>query len=320
MSMNKAGRLSAAVLCAVCFLVLPLSPSMGEPPGKTLYPGNVPIFRLPAEIELCGEPVPLARQDVFEMLDREFVVSVYDPAQVVMWLKRAHRYFPFIEQRLRQRNMPEDLKYVAVVESALKTYTFSPAGAVGPWQFIESTAERYGLKVDDWIDERLSFERATQASLSYLEDLNEMFGSWTLAIAAYNCGENRMISGIDQQNVCDFYDLDLPLETERYIFRILAAKRILSAPGSYGYSVPREMLYSPVECDYVEFAASKELPLLVVASACGTTVKTVREMNPELRKFTIPAGRYRLKVPKGTVARFGPDFPDSKTKDSTKSQ
>lgn len=265
---------------------------------------SVPVFQLPREMTLCGEPVPLGRQDVFEMLDREFVVAVYDRSQVIMWLKRARRYFPLVEARLKERNMPEDLKYVAIVESALKTYTYSAAGAVGPWQFMPKTAERYGLRVDEWIDERLNFERATEGSLSYLQEVYKALGNWTLAIAAYNCGERRLFTDMKEQAVASFYDLNLPLETERYIFRILAAKLVLATPEACGYAVPAESLYSPVECDTVEFAVPCETHITAVASLCGTTLKTVKEMNPEIKKNSIPAGQYRLKIPKGTGEQF----------------
>lgn len=293
------------VLSTATFMLTPLGPAFGNTlDDSCMAVVSIPIFKLPATMELCGEPVPLSRQDVFEMLDREFVVSVYDRAQVIMWLKRAHRYFPYIEARLKEKGLPEDLKYVAVVESSLKTYTFSPAGAVGPWQFVKSTAERYGLLVNDWIDERLNFERATDGSLSYLGDLHQEFGSWALAMSGYNCGEKRISREIEQQGVRSFYDLNLPLETERYIFRILAAKLLLTSPQKYGYTIPSEILYVPLDWDYVEFSLPDEMNIRQLASVCGTTVKVIREMNPEIKKNSIPAGRYRLKVPKGMADQF----------------
>ena len=188
----------------------------------------IPVHDFPSAILLCGEKVPLERQDVWEMMDQAFVLSVYNQEQVILWIKRANRYFPHIEKRLRERNLPDDLKYVAVVESSLRTYAVSSAKATGPWQFMEKTAKRYGLRVDSAIDERLNFEKATESALNYLADLHRQFGNWGLAMAAYNCGEDRVAKSLEMQQAAGYYDLDLPQETERYIFRILSAKVILA--------------------------------------------------------------------------------------------
>lgn len=277
----------------------------GNEPSKQLVPVfSIPVYRLPVEMNLCSEPVPLTRMDIFEMLDREFTVSVYDQAQIIMWLKRATRYFPYIESKLKEQGLPEDLKYVAVVESSLKTYTYSPAGAVGPWQFMKPTAERYGLLVTDWIDERLNFERATEVSINYLQDLHRLFGNWTLAVAAYNCGEKRVAREIEDQGVRSFYDLNLPLETERYIFRVLAAKLILAAPEQYGYILPYEFRYCPMDSDTIEFSLAEETNLKDIAGLCGATIKMIREMNPEIKRNSLPPGKNRLKIPKGTADQF----------------
>ncbi len=283
--------------------------------GLVLIPGdlraiNVPLYDIPAELQLCGEPVPLNRQDVWEMLDQSFVVAVYNTDQVILWLKRSSRYFPYLEKRLAERRMPDDVKYVVVVESSFRTYAVSSAKAVGPWQFMEKTAKRYGLKVNKQIDERLNFEKATEAALDYLTDLYRMFGNWTLAMASYNCGEERMSNNIGIQGVQSFYDIDLPLETERYIFRILSAKLILTQPEKYGYHIPRERRYAPLDVDRVEFTLPKEVHVTVIARAAGTTYKTIREMNPEIKNETLPRGSYVLSIPKGRAEQFGNTFRD----------
>ena len=208
-------------------------------------PAPVVLYDLPQDLSLCGERVPLEKQDVWESLDQALISSVYSQSQVILWIKRAHRYFPYIEKRLKEKNMPDDLKYVVVVESALKTYITSSAKAVGPWQFMNGTGRKYGLRIDKWIDERRHFERATEASLAYFSDLYRMFGNWNLAIAAYNCGENGLARRKGEQESTHFYDTDLPLETEAYIFRILAAKMILSDPAAYGYIIPEARRYPP---------------------------------------------------------------------------
>lgn len=295
-------RRSPLVLCLVLVLILIM-------PG-TLGGTHVPLYELPAELQLCGEPVPLNRQDVWEMLDQSFVLSVYNTDQVILWLKRAHRYFPYLEKRLQERRMPDDIKYVAVVESSFRTYAVSSAKAVGPWQFMEKTAKRYGLKVNKQIDERLNFEKSTEAALDYLTDLYRMFGNWTLAAASYNCGEERVSNSIGIQGTQSFYDLDLPLETERYIFRILAAKLILTQPEKYGYHIPRERKYPPLDVDRVVFSLKKEVHVTLIARAAGTTYKTIRELNPEIRNEELPKGDYTLSIPKGRAEQFNKNFPD----------
>lgn len=271
---------------------------------------SVPVFGVPAQATLFGETVPLERQDLRELLDESLVITVYNYERVVLWMKRAARYFPYLEKRLRERGLPDDLKYVAVAESSLKTYAYSTARAVGPWQFIEATAKRNGLRVNAWFDDRLSFERSTEAALNYLSDLHRMFGSWTLAAAAYNTGENRIQRAVATQGQKSYFDLNLPIETEQYIFRILAAKMILSNPQAFGYRIPASYLYPPQVFDKVEFDAPREIPVTLIAKASDTTYKAIREMNPEIRGDSLPAGHYRLNVPCGKAGRFKAAFPE----------
>ncbi|MDI9569484.1 MAG: lytic transglycosylase domain-containing protein [Pseudomonadota bacterium] len=263
---------------------------------------TVPVYNWPDRLTLCGDPVPLTRRDVWEMMDQAFVASVYNQPQTILWIKRAHRYFPYVERRLRERNLPDDLKYIPVVESSLKTYAISSAQAVGPWQFINGTGKRYGLRIDRWIDERYNFERATEAALDYLTALHREFRNWPLAIAAYNCGENRMSASLKAQETDNYYDVDLPLETEAYIFRILAAKTILSAPEAYGYAIPAANRYPPLECDVADISLVQETPVTALARAAATTYKTIREMNPEIRQGALPPGSFRIRIPRGQGA------------------
>lgn len=244
-------------------------------------------------------------------MDQALIVSVYSPSQVILWTKRAHRYFPYIEKRLKEKNMPADLKYIVIAESALKTYAYSSAKAVGPWQFMNGTGKKYGLRIDKWIDERLHFEKSTEAALSYLNDLYRKFNNWNVAIAAYNCGENRMARSKTQQESRFFYDTDLPLETEAYIFRILAAKLILSNPEAYGYNIPDKRRYSPLQYDRISVYLPKEVSIMAIARACDTTYKTIKEMNPEILQDTLPAGQFKLKLPLGKSQKFKAVFNDT---------
>lgn len=265
---------------------------------------RLPYFRFPDQVTLCGEPVPLHEPAVREALDREFTVIVWNRGQTTLWLKRAHRFFPDIIQKIRARGLPQDLKYVVLVESDLRPHAKSPAGALGPWQFMGPTAQRFELKANDAIDERLDLASATEAALRYLETLYRQFQSWTLALAAYNCGEGRVQKEMAAQGVKDFYRLDLPEETERYVSRILAAKIILENPAAYGYDLPPEELYPPLEYDVVEMVAVKEVPVTQVAQACGSYYKAIKELNPWIKGRALPPGAYRLRIPKGTAHLF----------------
>lgn len=257
-------------------------------------------YPLPDSLALCGEPIPLEIEAVWEMLDREFTMMAWDRAQVFLWLKRAGKYFPFIERKLAEASMPDDLKYLAVAESSLLTYVRSSAGAAGSWQFMAETARRHGLRKDRRVDERLSFEHATEAALRYLQDLHSMFGSWTLALAAYNCGEKRVAQEIEEQQVAEYFRLNLPRETERFIFRIAAIKTILENPERYGYRLSPERTYKPQRVDRVEVKIVAPLRMTDLAKALGTDFKTIKELNPQFLGYEVPKGIHQIKVPSGT--------------------
>lgn len=253
----------------------------------------------PLELTLCGEKVPLDQRGVAERLDREFNIAVHDPGQVVMWLKRAQRYFPYFEKRLKAAGLPEDLKYVAVAESSLLSLARSYAGAVGTWQFIADTGRRYGLRRDRYFDDRLNVEKATNAAIKYLKELREEFGNWSLAMAAYNCGERRVRDEIKEQGQKDYYQLYLPMETMRYVFRIMAAKIILQNPERYGYYLRPGRLYDPIPRDRVNITLKRLTHLRSLASAAGTTFYDIKELNPEIRGYYLPKGTHELSLPKG---------------------
>jgi hypothetical protein len=281
-----------------------MPPERLAPSRPPLPEVRLPYFQFPDNLTLCGEAVPLQEPAVKEALDREFTVIVWSRAQTTMWLKRAYRHFPDIVQKIRQRFLPQDLKYVVLVESDLRPHARSSAGALGPWQFMGPTAQRFQLKTTEAIDERLDLASATDAALTYLAALHRQFHSWPLALAAYNCGEGRVQKEIAAQRVNNFYHLDLPEETERYVHRILAAKLILENPAAYGFELPPEELYQPLAVEVVELVALKELAVTEVASACGVYYKTIKELNPWIKGRTLPPGAYRLSVPQGAAPRL----------------
>ncbi|MBF0224916.1 MAG: transglycosylase SLT domain-containing protein [Desulfobacterales bacterium] len=261
-------------------------------------------FKIPDSMTLCDEEIPINETYAREMLDREFHISVWDRAQVIMWLKRAGRYFPHIEKRLAEENMPDDIKYLPVAESSFIIYVRSRAGAVGPWQFMPGTAKAKGLIKSRYVDERCSFEASTDAALIYLKELKEMFGSWTLAMAAYNCGETRLKDSIEEQRTNNYYKLNLPIETERYIFRIAAIKLIMSNPEKYGYKLDPTELYETIDLDTAQIKINGHYHIRDLAEAIGTDFKTIKELNPYLIGTHIGKGEYNLKVPKNSSKKL----------------
>jgi LysM repeat protein len=268
---------------------------------------NYPLledFPLPKSVSLCGEKIPVEDLNVREMLDREFTIVVWDRAQVFLWLKRAGRYFPYIEKKLAEMGMPEDLKYLAVAESSLISTIRSEKGALGLWQLMSHTARRNGLRKDRMMDERRSFEHSTKAALKYLAQLKEVFGTWTLALAAYNCGEGRLSKEIEEQKVRNYYRLNLPLETERFVFRIAAIKVLMENPERYGYYLAKEHFYRPINCDTVQVEVKVPLSIADVAQAVGTDFKALKELNPQILGYHLPAGHYMIKVPTGLGSKM----------------
>lgn len=267
-------------------------------------------IRLPERIAFAGAAVPLDRWDIVERLEREFYLALAQPAQVILWLKRSARYFPYIEERLRAAGLPDDLKYVAVVESSLLPGAYSWAHASGIWQFIPDTARRYGLRVTASWDERRDPERSTSAAIAYLRDLQARFRDWPLALAAYNAGEGRVGTALKTQAVSEYYQLALPAETERYVFRVLAAKLILDEPSHYGFRVPPEERYAPHDTEVVSVPVTGTLPVQDLAVAAGSFYREIRALNPAIMTDRLPEGRYDIRIPSGGNARFAAKLPD----------
>jgi hypothetical protein len=219
-------------------------------------------------------------------------------------MKRARRYFPLIEKKLKEMGLPDDLKYLTITESSLRPEAVSSSGAAGIWQFIPSTGEKYGMRRNRSVDERFDFFKATEGALSYLRSLYDEFKSWTLSMAAYNAGENRVLKEIDLQKTTNYFYLDLPLETERYVYKIAVAKIILSDPRRYGYSLEEKEFYSPLRVERVQIELTRPLPIIEVARATGSFYKEIKEMNPHLSEETIPPGTHFLNLPPGTSEKF----------------
>jgi len=271
-------------------------------------PELVATTRLTGPILVAGEPVPMDRPRIREGLEKELLLSLWNRSQVLLWMKRSSRIFPPIEEMLKKQGLPDDLKYVVVVESALRPHAGSSKGAVGYWQFIKPTALRYGLEVNRCVDERRNLLRSTRAACAYLTKLHGQFGSWALALAAYNMGENGLASAIELQGVKDYYALYLSQETQRYLLKIAVVKMIMEHPEKYGF-VMKKTDYYPLEShDRVRFTSPGRLNLNLVAKATNTVFKEIKDLNPQLRGNFLCKRTYDLTVPKGTGDGFNKRF------------
>ena len=252
----------------------------------------------------CGEAAPMDNPEVRERFEREFLLSAWNEPQVILWLKRSKRYFGIIEPMLKSAGLPDDLKYVAVAESALRRHAGSSKGAMGFWQFMPSTGRKYGLTIDSRKDERRNIFRSTKAAIRFLKELREEFGSWTLAAAAYNMGEQGLMTEILEQRTDNYYDLYLPLETQGFLFRILAIKRIMMHPDSFGFDLTPGEYYPTLAFDQVRIDCTGETPIRLVAQAANTSFKVIKDLNPEIRGYHLARGAHEVLVPKGSSAGF----------------
>lgn len=212
---------------------------------KAVKDYNVYALPVPKKMDFAGEEVPLHLPDIHERIDRELLVNTYWQSNGLLLLKRANKYFPVIEPILAEEGVPDDFKYLAVIESGL-TQAVSPARAVGFWQIMKGTGKDYKLEINDNVDERYHIEKSTRVASKYLKKSKEKFGTWTLAAAAFNAGDRGIQRQLDRQKVNDYYDLLLGEETGRYIFRILALKEIMNNPKKYGFNFEDKHLYNHV--------------------------------------------------------------------------
>jgi membrane-bound lytic murein transglycosylase D len=253
---------------------------------------------LPKEISFAGEPVPLHIPDVYERLDKELQINSYLHSNTIFLIKRANRWLPQMKKILDEYGIPDDFKYLPLIESNLLNVV-SPRDAVGYWQILESSGKEFGLEISKDVDERYDPLKATEAACKYLKQAYNKFGSWSLVAASYNRGMTGLQKALDNQKVDSYYDLFLNDETSRYVFRILAIKQIIENPAKYGFNVRPEHLYKEEPLEYVE--VSENVPdLIAFAKANGTNYKLVKRHNPWLRddKLSVRKGKvYRIAIP-----------------------
>lgn len=240
-----------------------------------------PTKNFPMEIDFAGEKTPTNLADVYERLDREIITNTNYHTNSILVLKRANKVFPIIEPILAKYGVPDDFKYLAVIESSLVN-AVSPAGARGVWQFMPATAKEKGLEVTDNVDERYHLVKSTEAACEYLLYAKEKFGNWTLAAASYNGGIAGVQRQLDRQGVSSYYDVLLTEETARYVFRILALKEIMTHPEAYGFKLSKETLYKNIPTRIVEIDSSIT-DLALFASDQGINYKILKLHNPWLR-------------------------------------
>jgi hypothetical protein len=255
---------------------------------------------IPKSMHFCGKVVDLDRMDMFERMDRELTALVYGHGNTLLTIKRANKYFPVIVPILKQNGVPEDVAYLACVESYLNQRAYSGAKAAGVWQFISSAATQYGLEVSDEVDERYNLEKATAAACRYLKAAYAKYGNWESAMASYNGGQGRISSELSKQGVSSSYDLYLTDETSRYVFRIMAMKAIMDDPKNFGFTLTEQQLYQPTECEVVEVSEAVE-SWPDWAKEHGITYAQLREENMWIRSqsLTNKAGKtYYVRVPK----------------------
>ena len=235
----------------------------------------------PKTISFANEKVPLDKYYIKERLDRELLVNTFWHSNTILVLKRSKKYFPIIEPILSKNGIPDDFKYLAVIESGL-IHVKSPAGAEGFWQFMPQTAREYGLEVNGDVDERLHLIKSTESAAAYLKYAYEVFGNWTLAAASYNAGMQRIQSEMNKQKANSYYDLFLNEETSRYMHRILATKLIFESPETYGFAITDEQSYALPETKFIIISESN-INWVDFALSHNMNYAELRELNPWIK-------------------------------------
>jgi len=257
-------------------------------------------FKLPEHLTFAGQSIPLDHWQVRERIEYEFYQFLAEEGESIIMAKRTGRCFPPVEKLLAEAGLPDDLKYMLLVESKCVAAAYSRAKASGPWQFISATGKRYQLRTDRWRDERRNLENSTEAAIKLLRALKQDFGDWFLAMASYNAGQDRIKKRLKEQRVTDYWKLHYVRETMRYIPRIIAAKEIYSQPEKY-LGLTKSDLYAPVETETVSVTVKEpQRHLAAIAQDFGTYFLELKLLNPEIRTEFLPKGTHQIKVPRQT--------------------
>jgi membrane-bound lytic murein transglycosylase D len=266
---------------------------------RSPFDNKVYAVKIPENIDFAGEPVPLHDEDVKQHLDRELLVNSYWHSQTLYIMKQFPQVTALIEPILEKNGVPKDFEYLCIAESGLQYNALSASGALGLWQFTKSTGLHYGLTINSEVDERMSYEKSTEAACRYFLDAKSRFGSWTMAAAAFNHGMEGMDDAVKHQKTDNYYDLYLNRETARYVFRILALKQVLQNPQQYGFFLDAGDMYPNYK--YKTIAVDSSITDLAdFAKSQGTTYKILRELNPWILGYSLTnkeKRQYQMKLP-----------------------
>lgn len=264
---------------------------------------------IPSEMEFAGMTINLKRFDRREKLDKEVLAVTYMHSTTLQMIKRANRYFPIIEPILKEYNIPDDLKYLMVIESSVNPTARSGVGAVGLWQFMPATAKEYGMEVNDNVDERYDIQKATAAACKYLKRAFDKYGDWPSVAASYNAGQGRISRQLVRQNVTNSLDLHLVEETSRYVYRILAAKLLFTNPSDFGFRLRSSDLYPELKTKSISVTTSIN-DLSQWANDHGTTLAFVKMLNPWLRDSNLlnrSSKKYNILIPSEDGLYYDPE-------------
>ena len=271
-------------------------------------PTNYSTHDVPSSVTFCGKNIDLTRYDRYERMDRELLAFTYMHSTSIQMIKKANRYFPIVEPILKANGIPEDFKYLMVIESNLNPTARSSAGAAGLWQFMQTTGREYGLEVNKNIDERYHVEKSTEAACKYLKDAYTKYQDWIAVAASYNAGQARISTQFEKQQVDDMLDLYLVEETARYVYRIIAAKIMFSNPSAFGFRLRTKDLYMPIP--YKEVTVNTGISNLAEwAKKQGITYALLKNMNPWLRDNflqNVSKRTYTLKIPTAEGMKHDP--------------
>ena len=271
-------------------------------------PTNYSTHDVPSSVSFCGKNIDLTRYDRYERMDRELLAFTYMHSTSIQMIKKANRYFPIVEPILKANGIPDDFKYLMVIESNLNPTARSSAGAAGLWQFMQTTGREYGLEVNKNIDERYHVEKSTEAACKYLKDAYAKYQDWIAVAASYNAGQARISTQFEKQQVDDMLDLFLVEETARYVYRIIAAKIMFSNPSAFGFRLRTKDLYMPIP--YKEVSVNTGiLNLAEWAKKQGITYALLKNMNPWLRDNflqNVSKRTYTIKIPTAEGMKHDP--------------
>ena len=298
--MNKSLRVLSlfSILIVTLLFFNAIDKSVTDPKTSTHKTYRIKAIKLPANLNLAGERVPIEDYDIKERMDRELLVNTYWQSNGLLLIKRANKYFPILEPLLKKYGLPDDFKFLALAESAFIDET-SSAGAAGMWHFMKSTGKEYGLEINKNVDERYNIEKSTKVAAEYLKKARKRFNSWTLAAASYNAGNYGVAKRLKTQQVDNYYDALLPDETERYVFRIIALKEVISNPKKYGFVYDDEDLYTLPKTRTIK-VDSAIANITTFAKKFGITYKEFKIHNSWLRENKLNNKSrkvYEIKIP-----------------------